>query len=457
MKNGKYFPGQICFWEAGEAMQGKLAQLKCFHWRLWLSLCALSLVPAVYETVKTALISSAGRPGAFDIIGQMEWFDLINETLQAFLIVPLYSVLNRVFKERRKTFAGIVFKTGVCVFALYSFFSIGVLLYGTNLIGAMNPGEIDLFATALYLRLESVAFAAGILVSFAGVVFVVIGKDKNVYLFLCARMGLLILADFWLIPKLSVYGAAVANVIVNALLSAICLFLLYKQGYLWLCRIRKSDGRLVRDWCKTGLLSGLQQFMDNFIYAVMICKMVNMVAEQGNYWIANNFIWGWLLIPVTALCEVIRSDCKDGYRALNRFSYFFIASASAVLWLITVPIWDPFFRVVQRLENPGEIFAIAARLVPFYVAYAGSAVIDNIFIGLGKTEYNAVNSLLINLGYYGVFYILYRMHAIVFTMQTILLMFGFGMVAHFMISMVQLRLFRRRGAGAALSSSRNKK
>ncbi len=90
-------------------------------------------------------------------------------------------------------------------------------------------------------------------------------------------------------------------------------------------------------------------------------------------------------------------------RGHRLFCVFFIASASAVLWLITVPIWEPFFRVVQRLENPGEIFAIAARLVPFYVAYAGSAVIDNIFIGLGKTEYNAVNSLLMNLGYYGVF------------------------------------------------------
>ena len=55
-----------------------------------------------------------------------------------------------------------------------------------------------------------------------------------------------------------------------------------------------------------------------------------------------------------------------------------------------------------------EIFSITVRLVPFYVAYAGCAVIDNLFIGLGKTGYNAVNSLLINLGYYGAFYALDR-------------------------------------------------
>ena len=46
----------------------------------------------------------------------------------------------------------------------------------------------------------------------------------------------------------------------------------------------------------------------------MVVEMVNIVAEQGNYWVANNFIWGWLLIPMAALMEIIRSDCKDGYK-----------------------------------------------------------------------------------------------------------------------------------------------
>jgi len=39
-----------------------------------------------------------------------------------------------------------------------------------------------------------------------------------------------------------------------------------------------------------GVFSGLQVFIDNIIYALMVVKMVNMVNEQGNYWVANNFI-----------------------------------------------------------------------------------------------------------------------------------------------------------------------
>ncbi len=163
----------------GKTMKEKISDLKKFNWRLWISLCALALIPAVYQTIKTFLISANEHPDAFDIIGQMEWFDLINETLQAFLIIPLYSVLNKIIKNDKDKYAEGVFKTGVISFALYVLFSIGVLIYGSVLISAMNPGEINIAATSNYLRLETVAFTIGIILSFVNVVFVVVGKDKN--------------------------------------------------------------------------------------------------------------------------------------------------------------------------------------------------------------------------------------------------------------------------------------
>lgn len=422
-------------------MKKKAAELKNFHWRLWISLCALSLIPAIYQTVKTFLISSVGQPGVFDIIGQMEWFDLINETLQAFLIVPLYSVLNRVFKDRRGEFPKATFKTGICVFVLYTLFSVGILIYGGNLIGAMNAGKIDVAVTTAYLRLETVAFMSGIAVSFMNVVFVVIGKDKNVYIFLGVRTVFSLISDFLLIPAFGVYGVAASNIISNTFLAVVCFVLLYKQGNIRLCRFEKSDGVMFREWVKTGVFSGFQQFIDNFIYAVMVCKMVNAVAEQGNYWIANNFIWGWLLIPISALSEVIRSDCKDGKKKLRQLNYYFIAAATVLLWFVTIPLWTPFFSHVQNLENAAEIFDIVIKLVPFYIAYAGCVIIDNIFVGLGKTGYTAVNSLIINFGYYGIFYILYRTNAITFDMNTIILMFGFGMVVHYIVSLIEEKIF----------------
>lgn len=200
-------------------MKERCKQLKSFNWRLFAALCALSLIPAIYQTARTFIISSNGQSGVFDIIGQMEWFDLINETLKAFLIIPLYSILNTIFKNDSEHFAGHTFKTGLLTFALYALFSIGVLLYGGKLTKAMNPNEIDIVTTNAYLQLETVAFMVGIIVSFVNVVFVVVGKDKNVYIFLAIQTVLSLIADLALIPNLGVYGIAVSNIVVNAVLA----------------------------------------------------------------------------------------------------------------------------------------------------------------------------------------------------------------------------------------------
>lgn len=425
-------------------MKEKLKQLKEFNWRLFFALCALALIPAVYQTIKTFIISTHNQSEVFDIIGQMEWFDLINETLQAFLIVPLYSILNKVFKTDKDNFPKYTFKTGLISFVLYTLFSIGVLIYGVAIIKAMNVDEMDLVVVNRYLQLETVAFMIGIIVSFVNVVFVVVGKSKNVYLFLIVNTILSLIADFVLIPSFGVYGIAVSNIIVNLLLAVFSFVLLYKQSYVKFCGFHKDDIKIVKSWCKVGVFSGVQQFIDNLIYAVMICKMVNMVTEQGNYWIANNFIWGWLLIPVTALSEIIKRDCKDGYNDLKQFNYYFVACAVIVLWAITIPFWTPFYKYAENLSNANEIFLITIKLAPFYIAYVGSVIIDSMFIGLGKTFYNTINSLIINFVYYGVFYVLYLTNLLTFTLDVIILMFGFGNLAHWIVSLVEEKIFLKK-------------
>lgn len=228
-------------------MKEHFKQLKSFNWRLFAALCALAFIPAVYQTIKTFIISANNQSSIFDIIGQMEWFDLINETIQAFLIVPLYSVLNKIFKADSENFARHTFKTGFLTFIIYALFSIGVLIYGIVLIKAMNSNEIDIVITNTYLQLETIAFMVGILVRFVNVVFVVVGKDKNVYIFLLIQTALSLITDFMLIPNLGIYGIAVSNIIVNAILSISGFLLLYAQKYVKLCWFHKNDLTVLKE------------------------------------------------------------------------------------------------------------------------------------------------------------------------------------------------------------------
>ena len=422
----------------------KFKQLGSFDWKLFIALVLLSLVPAIIQTVETFVISTNVSTAGIDVIGQIEWFDLIDETIQAFLIIPLYSILNKILKHDKDNFSAGVFKTGFVAFVLYTIFSIVVLIYSAHLISFMNPNETDLTLVNSYLSISTIAFMVGIIVSFVNVVFVVIGKSKNVYIFLGVKAVVTVICDFIIIPRFGVVGVAVSNILINLILAAAGIVVLFYQKAIKISWFKKTDLPIFKEWCKVGVFSGVQQFIANIVYALMIVKMVNLVAESGNYWVSNNFIWGWLLIPTYALTEVIRKDCKDGYSNLKQSNYYFITIFIVLTWCITIPLWIPFFRSIERLENYQRIFEIVILAFPFYIPYAFQQIPDNIFVGLGKTKYNFINTCIINFIYYGVWYILYKTEAVNFTMTTIILMFGFGMVASYAVSILEEKIFLKK-------------
>lgn len=416
---------------------------KKFDWRMYLALCLLALVPAVYQTVITKLITSFASPGSLDIIGQMEWFDLIDETICAFLIVPMYSVLSKAYK--RENFREVVFKLGIIIVVLYALFNIGTFFYGIHIVRYMNPSEIDIAAAYRYLSLETVAFMIGIIFSYVSVVFLVIDKPKYMYAFLVAKILLSLLSDLALVPSLGVDGIAVGNIIANTIMGALGVLLLIYEKQLKPSKCSKEDIEYFKDWGRIGLFAGGQQFLDNIIYALMICKMVNAVSESGNYWVSNNFIWGWLLIPVTCLVEIIRKDAGvDGYFNLKQKNYYSIVTFALIAWFALIPTYQWFFGTVEGIENPERIFDIVIKNLGFYVAYAYSQIPDAIFVGTGKTKHNAINSLFCNIVYYGIWFILYKTSAVVMSMDMIIIMFGVGNVVHWAVSLIEEKVFLKR-------------
>ena len=417
--------------------------LKTFNYKLFIALCSIALAPAIYQLIRTFLIEKTVSSSAFDVIGQMEWFDLINETFLAFLIVPLYSVLNNIVKDNKEVFANYVFKMMIIVFLLYSLFQFGILIYGKYLIRFMNQNDMDLNIVNKYLYLETIAFILGIIYNFSNVVFVVIGRAKNMYILLVVNAFLLIITDFFFIPFFGIHGVAYSNMLINMILGIVCIIILIITKNMCFSFFTKGDKKVYQKWFQIGLFSGFQTFIDNIFYALMIGKMVNLVLEQGNYWIANNFIWGWLLIPIIALGEVVRRDCQNGYQNLNKSNYYIITIITIIIWFISMPLWKWFYQDLQKLSNAKEIFTITIKLVPFYIAYALYSILDNIFIGLGKTKYCALNLLIINFIYYVFFFLLYKVDILNMTMNTIIIMFGLGMLFHLIISYLEEKHLKR--------------
>ena len=315
-----------------------MENLKKFNWSLFISLMLLALTPAIYQTFRTFLISTNTNQVLFDVISQMEWFDLINESINAFLIVPLYSVFNSISKRSEEDFKSKVLKYGLLVFIIYSLFQGLVYLEGTNMVKFMTDASIDIEVTTRYLMLETLAFSIGIIVSYINVIFVVIGKAKNIYINLAASSVMMVISDFWMIPSCGIYGIAYSNILVNLIVSISLILVLRGSGYLKFSWFKKEDLADLKDYAKRGFCSGLQSAVSNIVYALMVVKMINMVSNQGIYWLANNFIWGFLLIPTYALAEVIKHDTKNGYNNLNQKNYYLIIIGVILVWLITIPL-----------------------------------------------------------------------------------------------------------------------
>jgi Na+-driven multidrug efflux pump len=210
-------------------------------------------------------------------------------------------------------------------------------------------------------------------------------------------------------------------------LFAFVLSLLAKDGYA-VRNGKKASFAWTREFVKVGGISGLESFVRNAAYMLMVSRMVNMVGEQGTYWVANNFIWGWMLLPVTQLGELIKQETAADERAVrnNSLGYFTITGAICLLWIVLIPAYKPFMRSVLGFGDTDKLFELVMVLFVFYIFYAFQNVFDMTFYGRGKTNYMLFESVVTNSVYYGACFVLWRMGVWVPTLSGIALMFGIG-------------------------------
>ncbi len=406
--------------------------LKHINIKLFIALLVLGLCPTIYTTVRTFFLGQLPDAWAFSIAGQLSWVNLFYEIINEAIILPLFFFIGKVVDDK-EDFSNRI-KTGLLTsLGIYAVMAALIFVFAEPLLKLMAASADIIEASAEYIRIESVANILGILFSFAGVALVAIGKEKLVYILACAKLVLCLLSDTFLVSslpfsaQLGVIGIGISNIIVNAILFTVILVMLKKQGYRVFGKGRLSFAWM-KDFAKIGCISGTESFVRNIAYMLMVSRMVNMVGEQGTYWVANNFIWGWLLLPVLQLGELIKQETAKDESAVrdNTMGYFVITGAVCLLWVILIPLYKPFMQHVLGFSDVNKLFSLVMTLLGFYILFAFQNVFDATFYGRGKTEYMLFESVVTNSLYYGLFFVLYLTGAWLPTLTGIALMFGFG-------------------------------
>ena len=416
--------------------------LSKINYKLFLALLILGLAPTIYTTVRVFFLGQLPGEWSFSIAGQLSWVNLLYEILNEAIILPLFYFVGKV-KEDKNEFSNRI-RTGMLIsLGVYALLSAVVLIFAEPMLKLMATDASIIDASASYIRIESIANIFSILTQFALVALVTINKSKYLYALTGARLILSLISDTFLVSSLNislnlgVNGIGYSNIIVNAILLIVSLVLLAKEEIDVFAK-EKLDFSWAKEFFEIGGVSGFESLVRNVAYMVMIARMVNVVGEQGTYWVANNFIWGWLLLPVIQLGELIKQEVatdKENIKT-NSLGYFTITGIISVLWFVSIPMWKPFMSNVLRFTDVDKLFELVIILVGFYVLYAVQNVFDATFYGLGKTNYMLFESVVTNTIYYGIAFILYATNIWIPTLTGIALLFGIGNAFDSLVSLI---------------------
>lgn len=415
---------------------------KNINHKLFFSLLIMGLVPTIYTTLRVFWLGNLPSEYSYSIAGQLSWVSLIYEVIDEAIILPLFYFIGKVAEDKKELTNRM--KTGLLVtLGIYLVLSAVIMSCAEPLLKLMATDESIIDASATYIRIEAVANIFSILQRFALVGLVILGKDKYVYVLTGVKLVLCLIFDTFLIStlpfsaNLGVNGIGISNIIVNAILFITTMIILARLG-INVINKEKMDFSWMKEFVKIGGISGLESLVRNLAYMVMIARMVNVVNEQGTYWVANNFIWGWLLLPITQLGKLIKQETSTNKDAVknNSIGYFFMTLIIIIIWCVLIPAYKPFMQYVLNYGDIDKLFSLVMVLFGFYILYAFQNVFDCTFYGLGKTNLMLFESVVTNSIYYGTAFILYKTRVWVPALEGIALLFGIGVAFDAVVSFI---------------------
>ena len=365
--------------------------LRKINFKLFIVLIIQALIPSIYSTFSIYLLDSYPDASAINIASQQMWLGIIYEVFEEAIIAPLFFFLGNIkdddINNHKEVFINKLRSSTIIIIFIYIIMALIINIFAGNLVTAMKQ-QTDLYAqTKTYIKLESFANIAIVLFHLMIVAHTSLENYKSIFAITTIKMFLTIILDILFVSQysislnLGVNGIAYNNIISNLIAVIIAIFLLNKCGYNIL-----SKTKLTFLWNKKitslNVVSGLESFYRNLIYSIVLVRMINIVGEQGNYWIANSFYWAWLLIPINQIGTLIKTDLsKKHNRSLK--PYVLLTTIFVLIWIALIPTYKYFIKYIMNAQNLESVMNLIMILFPFYICYAYYTIISSLLYAIG--------------------------------------------------------------------------
>ncbi|TVL80793.1 MATE family Na+-driven efflux transporter [Brachyspira hyodysenteriae] len=410
--------------------------LKQINFRLFIVLMIQALMPSIYSTFRIYLLDSYPSASGINIASQQMWLGIIYEVFEEAIIAPLFFFFGKIkdknSDEEKYIFINKVRSSILIITFIYIVMAFIINVFAGNLVTVMKQQTELYLQTTTYIRLESLANIAVVLFHLVIIVHTALENYKSIFVITTIKMFLTIILDILFVSQysislnLGVNGIAYNNIISNLISVIIALILLNKSGYNIFDKI-KLQFLWNKKVSSLNVISGLESFYRNLIYSIVLVRMINIVGEQGNYWVANSFYWAWLLIPINQIGTLIRTDLsKDHNKSLK--PYVLLTTICVLIWIALIPTYKYFMKYIMNAQNLESVMSLIMILFPFYIFYAYYNIISNLLYAIGQIKYMLLQSFIVNTFFNIPYFILYLKGAYEITLLNITLRFGLAIL-----------------------------
>ncbi|TVL57531.1 multidrug transporter [Brachyspira hyodysenteriae] len=410
--------------------------LKQINFRLFIVLMIQALMPSIYSTFRIYLLDSYPSASGINIASQQMWLGIIYEVFEEAIIAPLFFFFGKIkdknSDEEKYIFINKVRSSILIITFIYIIMAFIINVFAGNLVTVMKQQTELYLQTTTYIRLESLANIAVVLFHLVIIVHTALENYKSIFVITTIKMFLTIILDILFVSQysislnLGVNGIAYNNIISNLISVIIALILLNKSGYNIFDKI-KLQFLWNKKVSSLNVISGLESFYRNLIYSIVLVRMINIVGEQGNYWVANSFYWAWLLIPINQIGTLVRTDLsKDHNRSLK--PYVLLTTICVLIWIALIPTYKYFMKYIMNAQNLESVMSLIMILFPFYIFYAYYNIISNLLYAIGQIKYMLLQSFIVNTFFNIPYFILYLKGAYEITLLNITLRFGLAIL-----------------------------
>lgn len=415
-----------------------------WDWKLYLLILVYTILPSIYGSYSLYLIGNElPSTEGLAIVSQWQFVQVMLEIVQEATVLPIFYFLGSQIRShdalilsRLKTSFTVIFllASGVIILMLTN---LDQFIYYVGADSTIIPLTTEYLSVKLWASLFSI-LNVGVVITIEA-----LNKKKLLFVLILIKTIGIILLDSWFFGGYSfslgmgIKGAAYSNLLIEAMVFVAVFILLlrsFKISFSELLRLPwLIDFKLFRD---IGLGSGIESFVKNIAYFMLILKLINELGYQeiSAYYLAMHLFWSFLLVPIMAGVETSRALISNHVNDLNAVGRLLKKALTAgavilVVWVALTPLWREaltFFNEDPEIVELG-ITVISYLLIP-YMLLAFNMLLDSLFYGLGKTQYMAYQSLITNGTVYLGAYLVYSAGWWMPDFESILILFGLGIL-----------------------------